>query len=111
MGEFRKYYKFPLKYDGHSYIWTNNGKMAFNSLVSDEDTQKIVNILNGILDKKCNAQCNDGYIVIDGRKCLLVRGWGMLTGIGGYHLERNKAAEIQDEFVHWCVNRLNGGGL
>ncbi len=108
MEEFKKYYKFPLKYDGYSYIWTNNGEMAFSSLVSDEDTQKIVNILNGILDKKCNTQYNDGYIVIDGRKCLLVRGWGMLTGVGGYNLRRSKAAEIQDEFANWCVNRLNG---
>lgn len=108
MEEFRKYYKFPLMYDGYSYIWTNNRVMAFYSFVSNEDTMKLVSILNGESSQKCNAQYKDGYIVIDGHKCLLVRGWGMLTGIGGYHLERNKAAEIQDGFANWCVNRLNG---
>ena len=108
MEDFKKYYQLPLKYDGHSYIWTSNGKMAFNSFVSNEDTLKLVSILNEEISQKCNAQYSNGYIVIDGRKCLLVRGWGMLTGVGGYNLERSKAAEIQDSFANWCVNRLNG---
>lgn len=82
--------------------------MAFNSFVSNEDTLKLVSILNEEISQKCNAQYSNGYIVIDGRKCLLVRGWGMLTGVGGYNLERSKAAEIQDGFANWCVNRLNG---
>lgn len=108
MKEFEKYYQLPLKYDGHSYIWTNNGKMAFNSFVSNDDTQKLVSILNGEVSQKCNAQYNNCHIVIDGRRCLLVRGWGMLTGRGGYNLDHRKAAAIQDEFANWCVDRLNG---
>lgn len=107
MEEFKKYYKFPLKYDGHGYIWTSDNRMALQSFISDNDTQTIVDILNDRVKKKCNARFEDGYIVINGYKCLLVRGWGMLTGIGAYNLKIDNAAKIQDEFANWCVNKLS----
>ena len=37
----------------------------------------------------------------------MIRGWGMLTGIGGYNLPTDKAAEIQDAFTNYCVEMLN----
>lgn len=37
----------------------------------------------------------------------LIRGWGMLTGVGGYNLPADKAAEIQDAFAKYCVKMLN----
>lgn len=45
----------------------------------------------------------------DGKECkiALIRGWGMLTGPGGYHLPQEKAAEIQDAFADYCVEMLN----
>jgi hypothetical protein len=38
-----------------------------------------------------------------------VRGWGMLTGIGAYNLPLKEASIIQDEFIDYCVKRLNNG--
>lgn len=38
---------------------------------------------------------------------ILIRGWGMLTGVGGYNLSADKAAEIQDVFANYCVEMLN----
>lgn len=40
-------------------------------------------------------------------KLFRMRGWGMLTGVGGYHLSEDKAAEIQDTFADYCVEMLN----
>jgi hypothetical protein len=31
----------------------------------------------------------------------------MLTGVGGYNLPADKAAEIQDAFADYCVEMLN----
>lgn len=45
----------------------------------------------------------------DGKECkiALIRGWGMLTGPGGYHLPQEKAVKIQDAFADYCVEMLN----
>ena len=63
--------------------------------------------IHGCSKKFKREEFEDGYIVIDGYKCLLVRGWGMLTGIGAYNLKIDYAAKIQDEFANWCVNKLS----
>ena len=36
-----------------------------------------------------------------------MRGWGMLTGVGGYNLDAEYAAKIQDEFMEYCIKTLN----
>ena len=38
---------------------------------------------------------------------LLIRGWGMLTGVGGYNLDPNVAAQIQDDFAEFILKQLN----
>jgi hypothetical protein len=38
---------------------------------------------------------------------LRVRGWGMLTGIGGHNIPPIVALKIQDDFAEHCVNMLN----
>lgn len=108
MEEFKKYYKFPLFFDGHEYVWTFDNHMALQKMVDSEVASTMVDILNGKSNKHCNAEYIDGFIVVDGVKCFLVRGWGMLTSVGGYLLNVNKAAEMQDAFAMWCVNKLNG---
>lgn len=49
------------------------------------------------------AQMDDGSELA----IALIRGWGMLTGVGGYNLPADKAAEIQDAFADYCVEMLN----
>lgn len=107
MEDFKNYYKFPLHYDGYCYIFTADYHPAFNCFATNKDAQTIVDILNGTLQKKCNAVYKDGYIFIDDMKRLLIRGWGMLTGVGGYKLDSKTATEIQDKFGKWCADELS----
>ncbi len=46
-------------------------------------------------------------IAYDGRRILDIRGWGWLTEVCG--LTGREAEEEQQEFIAWCVGRLNGG--
>lgn len=121
MEEFKQYYKFPLKMWEFLDIkvFTNDDKMAFDWLVNiPKDTkQKLINRINGVdtephKTKKTFYQ-KDGivYCRIEDKnqelKLFRIRGWGMLTGVGGYNLPADKAAEIQDTFTNYCVEMLN----
>ena len=121
MEDFKQYYKFPLKMWEHMDIkvFTDDNKMAFDWLVNiPRDTkQKLIDCINGVntepyKTKKTFYQ-KDGvvYCRIEDKdqemKLFRIRGWGMLTGIGGYNLSADKAAEIQDTFTNYCVEMLN----
>ncbi len=119
--EFKQYYKFPLKMWEFMDIkvFTDDDKMAFDWLVNipRDIKQKLIDRINGIntetyKTKKVFYQ-KDGivYCRIEDKgqelKLFRIRGWGMLTGIGGYNLSADKAAEIQDVFTNYCVEMLN----
>ena len=119
MEEFKKYYKFPLTMweDFYSKVFTQENKMAFDWLLPDDEKY---NALKEILLSKINGEDvniektffhKEGYIYARGEavaiKVALIRGWGMLTGPGGYHLPEDKAAEIQDAFAEYCIEMLN----
>lgn len=119
--EFKEYYKFPLKMWEFMDIkvFTDDNKMAFDWTVNiPRDTkQKLIDRINGIniepyKTKKTFYQ-KDGivYCRIEDKdqeiKLFRIRGWGMLTGIGGYNLSTDKAAEIQNAFTNYCVEMLN----
>jgi hypothetical protein len=122
--EFKEYYKFPLKMWEFMDIkvFTNDDKMAFDWLINipRDIKQKIIDRINGIDTKpykiKKTFYLKDGIVycrIEDGPdsgqeiKLFRMRGWGMLTGPGGYHLPQEKAAEIQDAFADYCVEMLN----
>lgn len=114
MEEFKKYYKFPLKHDSdyRIKIMTDDYGMALDWLVDIADHLKdsLLNALNGKLDKwnpSGKFTLDKGYIYYNNKKILCVRGWGRLTGTGGYHFPEDKAAEIQDAFAEYCVEMLN----
>lgn len=114
MEEFKKYYKFPLQHDSEYRIkiMTDDYKMALDWLVDIVDHLKdsLLDALNGKQDKwnpSGKFTTTRGYIYYEKTKILLVRGWGMLTGVGGYNLSADKAAEIQDAFANYCVEILN----
>ena len=101
-------------------VFTDDNKMAFDWLVNipRDIKQKLIDRINGVnvepyKFKKLFYHKNDGivYCRIEGRdqemKLFRIRGWGMLTGIGGYNLPTDKAAEIQDTFTNYCVEMLN----
>ena len=121
MEDFKQYYKFPLKMWEFMEIkvFTDDNKMAFDWLINiPRDTkQKLIDRINGVdtepyKTKKVFYQ-KDGivYCRIEDKdqelKLFRIRGWGMLTGIGGYNLPTDKAAEIQDVFADYCVEMLN----
>ena len=128
MEEFKKYYKFPLKMWEHftGKVFTQDNKMAFDWLIPygekyNSIKQRHLDKINGlesIVPKEgVTYFYKDGKIIahvdnkddgdINNVPILLIRGWGMLTGIGGYNLKSNKAAEIQDAFANYCVEMLN----
>ena len=124
MKAFKEYYKFPLKMWEFMDIkvFTDDNKMAFDWLVNiPRDTkQKLINRINGVNTEpykiKKTFYQKDGIVychIEEGPnadqevKLFRIRGWGMLTGIGGYNLPVDKAAEIQDAFTNYCVEMLN----
>lgn len=119
MEEFKKYYKFPLKMmeNFYSKVFTQDNNMAFDWVLSYGEKYNNLkeNLLNKINGEDVNIEKTffhkEGYIYARGEatsiKVALIRGWGMLTGVGGYNLPSDKAAEIQDAFAEYCVEMLN----
>ena len=119
--EFKQYYKFPLKMWEFMDIkvFTDDNKMAFDWLINvPRDTkQKLIDRINGSNTESYKTKktfyLEDGivYCGIEDKdqeiKLFRIRGWGMLTGVGGYNLPAEKAAEIQDAFANYCVEMLN----
>ena len=121
MEDFKQYYKLPLKMWEFMDIkvFTDDDKMAFDWLINvpRDIKQKLIDRINGgniePYKTKKTFYLKDGivYCRIEDKgqelKLFRIRGWGMLTGIGGYNLSADKAAEIQDAFTNYCVEMLN----
>ena len=45
-------------------------------------------------------------ILKDEQTFILIRGWGNLTGIGGYNFDEERAIKIQDDFRDWIIYKL-----
>lgn len=126
--EFSKYYKFPLKMWEFTTgkVFTDDKEMAFDWLLPYGEQfngvkQRMLDRINGYdytpwSVKKTFYLNDNGHIVARleegehiGRemKILVVRGWGMLTGVGGYNLPYEEAARIQDEFTEHILKCLN----
>ena len=103
--------------DFYSKVFTQDNNTAFDWLLPygekyNDLKEKLLNKING---EDVNIEktffYKEGYIYARGEvtdiKVALIRGWGMLTGVGGYKLPTDKAAEIQDTFAEYCVKMLN----
>ena len=100
-------------------VFTDDNKMAFDWLINiPRDTkQKLIDRINGVNTESYKTKKTfyqkDGivYCQIEDKdqeiKLFRIRGWGMLTGVGGYNLPADKAAKIQDAFTNYCVEMLN----
>ena len=123
MENFKNYFKFPLKMweDFDIKVFTNDNKMAFDWLINlpREVKDKFVAKINGetlVMKVKKEFWHENGVVfckILEGEhkdtvyKLFRIRGWGMLTGIGGYNLNTETAAKIQDDFTEYCVKMLN----
>lgn len=119
---FKEYYKFPLKREEYDtvYVWTVNSHMALQfplkgihqkifELTIKQKTA-IVNIINGTPTKIdidfSKIKDNAGDICIKNKVLFTIRGWGMLTGRGGFNLHTDKAIEIQEDFIDYIIDKL-----
>ncbi len=46
-------------------------------------------------------------ILKNGELYITIRGWGNLTGIGGYNLSEEQASKIQDDFRDWIIYKIS----
>lgn len=120
--EFKEYYSFPLRVDlyGYNKVWDSKHRNAFDfamsflykepiANISDDNKKKFIQIINGEdikLKNHFDFTLEKGTIRLNGMPFIMIRGWGMLTGVGAYNLPSNKAAKIQDEFANYVLNQL-----
>ena len=123
MEDFKNYFKFPLKMweDFDIKVFTKDNKMAFDWVINlpREVKDKFVAKINGetlVMKVKKEFWHENGVVfckMLEGEhkdtvyKLFRIRGWGMLTGIGGYNLDVETAAKIQNDFTEYCVKMLN----
>lgn len=93
------------------YVWTANRYVAFNNLIGGKESDlaylsDLIAAINGEKPGVYDASIDRGIIVVDGKRVLHVRGWGMLIGRGALNLPPDVAARFQDEFVEYCVRQL-----
>lgn len=106
---FKDTFKAPFSLDEYLvYVWTADKKPAFCSCTQDESLlNRVISKLNGESTEKFDNVTTEALrILINGKPVLLTRGWGRLTGIGGYNLNYEDAIKIQDDFIHWTIETL-----
>lgn len=111
MKNFKDIYELPLE-DQHGWIYDQKGNFVFQFMIDDEKTEeKILKVINGkenfknldLVFKHEKGQILDK----SGLPVILIRGWGNLTGTGAHNLPTEEAANIQDTFAEFIVERLN----
>lgn len=109
--DFKEIYTPPFENQWNSYFFSFNGVMSFSLLAYDDELlSRIEKCLNSETPVKVsdNVEKDEIFIKIDGKKILLARGWGHLTGIGALNLPTDIAAKVQDDFIDWTVRKLKG---
>lgn len=114
-----KYFKLPLKIweISDDTVFDANNSMAFDFAfsftkeksyinISEEQKQKVVNIINGNEKptKNVNLTYKNGIIYVDNLEFILIRSWGRLTGLLKLPLE--EARQAQDEFAEFIIKKL-----
>lgn len=118
-------YRLPLHLDDYCvFAWDADGGMALSSfqLKYDEEgnylpgererIKHIIDVING----DCSSDFESEWKLSDdpckitykGEYQFLVRGWGHLIGCGALNLPTKLAAEMQDGFINYILDRLNG---
>lgn len=124
MKTYKDFYKPPYSISKYgSHIWDSKDHMVaqFEYKFTKQGnfdpefkklTENILEVLSSD-DKKLESNHTfrkEGlHIFIDNyfQPIITIRGWGRLTGIGGYNLSDEDAINVQDTFADWIVNRLN----
>ena len=105
-------YELPLHQDEYgTWVYDNKSNFVFQfEKVNENNRKDILDILNGVREPESIDHVftyEDRYIVMDGeREIILIRGWGNLTGTGAHNLPSEEAANIQDTFAAWIIEKL-----
>jgi hypothetical protein len=111
MKNYKDVYLFPLE-ESCGWIYDQKRNFVFQFMIDDEIAQeKILDVINGeenfknldLVFKHEQGQILDK----SGLPIILIRGWGNLTGCGAMNLPVEEAANIQDTFAEFIVERLN----
>jgi hypothetical protein len=110
------FYKRPLyldKYSNWVYDAKHNFVFQFNKKNNNRnEMQEIIFSLNSINHEPIeNLDLSIGIkpteILNNKLPFIQIRGWGNLTGIGGYNFSSDKASNIQDDFRDWIIYKLS----
>jgi len=108
------FYTRPFKmyeYGRQVYDAKDNFVFEFEKGVSKELQQEVIFSLNALDNEPINelklSFLDAIKILNDGQEFICIRGWGNLTGTGGYHFSEEKAIKIQDDFKNWIVCKLS----
>jgi hypothetical protein len=110
-----KFYKQPLYLDSYSnwvYDAKHNFVFQFNKKNNDRDKmQEIIFSLNALYHEpieelNLSIGITPTEILNNKLPFIEIRGWGNLTGIGGYNFDMDKASNIQDNFRDWIIYKL-----
>ena len=108
------FYTRPFKmyeYGRQVYDAKDNFVFEFEKAVSKKLQQEVIFSLNALYNEPINelklSFLDAIEILNDGQKFICIRGWGNLTGTGGYHFSEEKAIKIQDDFKNWIVYKLS----
>lgn len=79
-------------------------QILFRLNALDKNTEEIPNF-NPLLYSPSTTSITRNH----GEQFISIRGWGNLTGTGGYNFNETKASKIQDDFANWLIERLGHG--
>lgn len=94
-------FQFEPKYENHNYA---DGEEELMRLVLESLNSNTHIPMVGF---KFTVGEDPNDIFMDDRHLITIRGWGNLTGIGGFHFPAEKATKIQDDFRDWILFKLN----
>jgi hypothetical protein len=93
------------------YDAKNNFVFEFEKGVNKYLQQEVIFSLNALdnetIEKLKISSLNAIEILNDGKKFICIRGWGNLTGTGGYNFKEEKAIKIQDDLRDWIIYKLS----
>lgn len=113
-----KFYNRPFRNEYGSWIYDAKNNFCFQFEIEFVENWKkiweqVMFSLNSIEHEpvkglKLSVNPKDPIQILNNNKpFILIRGWGNLTGIGGYNFSQEKATKIQDEFRDWIIYKLN----
>lgn len=109
MNSWEQYYTLPFSNDENCEIYVRDkfNRVVFNKLERNPELfDQIIKKLNGESNQSFDVELDGCYIKLDNRRVMLIRGWGRLTGSGGFGLSSQDACSTQDEFGEWIIEQL-----